>query len=82
MKKILSIAMLAMFFIAFSSPAFCDSPPKAKTEANSDKSRKYGNEKCKEKCSGMKEKGETSSKCSGDKKTGCCKEKATTEQAK
>jgi hypothetical protein len=30
----------------------------------------------------MKKKRETSSKCSGDKKTGCCKEKATTEQTK
>lgn len=77
MKKILSIVMLAMFFIAFSGPAFCDSPPKAKTEANADKSGK-----CKEKCSVMKKKRETSSKCSGDKKTGCCKEKATTEQTK
>lgn len=80
MKKILSIVALALFLVVFSGPAFCDNPPKAKTETDSCKIKKCDKEKCKQKCSGKKE--DATLKCTGDKKAGCCKEKAMAQQPK
>ena len=82
MKKIISIVTVALFLVAYSGPAFGDKPPKARTETDSCKSKKCDKEKCSQKCSEKKGKGDATAKCSGDKKAGCCKEKSATPQTK
>lgn len=80
MKKLLSIAFIGLFFVAVSTPGICDNPPKAKAKTETATTKKCDKEKCdKEKCDKEKCKGKEdgSAKCTGEKKSSCCKEKET-----